>query len=165
MDPLSLIPLATGILDLGKALVSARDEAKRIELVAQLNEKTLGMQMLAVQAFALADSLREDKAALLQEKQTLEDEVRALKDRRAELEEYVLHRLPTGAMVRRRYSLDEEPIEPPVYICANCAARGEVTFLQPQSSGVFLHCPAGHARIATGKRSPPPNRRIVARMV
>lgn len=146
MDPLSVIPLVSSIFEIGKAVIGARDEAKRIELVAQLNEKTLAVQAIASQAFGQVDLLRDEKAALLQTKIDLEALVREMTDRKVEIEKYVLERLPTGAVVRRRHEAGQ-PVEPPMYICANCATRGEVTFLQPTRGGTALACPCGHEPI------------------
>ena len=116
-------------VDTAKAAIAARDDALIVKVIGDMNDR-----MLDIQSQCLA--LQEKQAVLADSERYLKDKLRKMEEKAADLEQYELHQNTQGAvMFRSKVSFD--PTSKPIYLCANCIAKGIKTFLQLRSSGLI----------------------------
>ena len=120
-------------VDLVKGAVSQRDDRLIDKVIGDMNAR-----LMDVQGQCLA--LQEKQFSLAESERQLKEKLSAMEKKSADFDQYELHHLPSGAVVQRR----KGPVEgdaPQHQICANCAATGVKTFLQPKAAGAYLSCP------------------------
>jgi DNA-directed RNA polymerase subunit RPC12/RpoP len=107
-------------LDIAKGLKDINDAAARNLAVVELTEKIL--------------AAREAQSTLLDRVSDLENEVIQLKDWKADKDRYQLADIGNGvvALALKRAMSNGEPMH---YICADCAAKGQKSYLQPHVRG------------------------------
>ena len=139
-----------GVSDIAKAMVGLRDAEAIRSKVIELNNQILAAQQSAFTA-------REESAALVARIGELEKEVVRLKDWEADKKRYQLTNIGRGVVA---LSLKESISngEPAHYICADCAAHGKKSYLQPQVSGPYydkFKCGGCGFEIGIDKGTPP----------
>ena len=115
-------------LDITKAMIGLRDaEAFR--------SKSIELQQVIIDALTQGIEAREAYAAQLDRVRALETEVASLKAWDAEKQDYELKRVGDGAVA---YMLkpDKRGSEPPHWLCPNCYAKGQKSFLNPVGASV-----------------------------
>ncbi len=130
-------------LDIAKGLKDISDTAARNMAVVELTEKIL--------------AARESQSALLDRVSELEQEVVRLKDWEADKKRYQLSDIGNGvvALVLKPAMSNGEPAHK---ICADCAAKGEKSHLQPHIRGPYYEqykCHGCGFEIGIDKGSPP----------
>ncbi|MBU9580983.1 hypothetical protein KTE26_21345 [Ralstonia mannitolilytica] len=157
MEIVPLLAAVTQSIDIGKRALASRDSAKVAEVQARLNTQAIELTEKIIQ-------LQQDKAALVAAKRAAEADAMAHKEtvteltkRMSDLGSYEPFHTPLGG-----FCLAQQPeasgAQSRVYLCANCAARGQKTFLQFQEGTQFLNCAEGHGRIPG--MAVPDNRRM-----
>ncbi|WP_186184489.1 hypothetical protein [Burkholderia gladioli] len=124
-------------IDIALKAIETRDEMKLREIKAALLDEVLSVREQALE-------LTEARDALAQEKRLLESELARLKDHQADIEQnYERWTAGSGATVYRSKSgvASDGRTE---YLCANCVAEGQKTYLQPYSGPRTYHCARGH---------------------
>ena len=129
--------------DMAKALKDINDATVRNGAVIELQEKILGA--------------REAQTALLEQVSELEKEVARLKDWEADKKRYQLSDIG-GGVVALALKPTMSNGEPPHYICADCAAGGKKSYLQPHIRGSYYdeyQCNECGFKVGINKGSPP----------
>jgi hypothetical protein len=129
--------------DIAKGLKDIDDVARRNAAVIELQEKILVAQ--------------EAQSTLINRVSELEQEMARLKDWEADKKRYQLSDIGRGVV-----ALALKPAmnngEPPHYICADCAANGKKSYLQPHIRGPYYDqykCNACGFEIGIDKGRPP----------
>ena len=98
--------------NIAKALIHARDEAKRSDLAVEFNQALIDVQTKQL-------AVVEKNQALLAANEALNKKLAEYDQWEKEKTKYVLRQLPSGGFV---YALDpaQKPSDPPHWICAHC---------------------------------------------
>ncbi|MGB3423821.1 MAG: hypothetical protein WBF84_06755 [Castellaniella sp.] len=127
-------------VDLGKLALENRDDAKMKEARAAMLERVIDVQDACMRLQETNNALLQEKHTLAQEKRQLEERIAEVEQRAARLTGYELTHTPAGSTVYM-----EKGAAPgsrmAKYICATCAERGDITYLQPDPGWYFLTCP------------------------
>lgn len=129
-------------LEVIKTIQEIKDESQIQQKIMELNSAILALQS---SLYAVNTALLSEQA----QRTELESELKNLKNAQRQFENYVLHKLPTGAFVYRFQPQisDTTPIHD---ICTNCYANGIKSILQmvkPNRLTEFLECPECHHQI------------------
>lgn len=135
-----------GTIDIVKLAISARDYIKAQDAIAQANERF-------IQLSTAASAIQEKNAALAEENAALRDEKRKRGNFEAQIAEYREERLPAGGRCLVRDARVNEG-KPAMYLCINCAARGEITYLQETDKGGHELACHVHGRIRANEYRP-----------
>jgi len=133
-------------IDLIRLAVEQRDELKAKEATRDANDRLLDIQQACL-------SLVGENAQLMKRNTDLENEVSKLKDFHTDIANYRLHQTVRGGICYRPKP-DMPEAKMAVYLCANCAAKGVKTYLQPVGGGFSFQCAAGHGEIPSDKPEP-----------
>lgn len=139
MDIMAALSALSSSINLGRTAIALRDQKLIDEAVSELNQKVLQVTQSALE-------LLEQRHAAVEEAASLREKHRKLEAMLSDLAQYEPYQTKGGAICLRPKP-DAAESKLTVYVCANCAAAGKKTYLQPQPNGHYLECPNGHDRI------------------
>lgn len=143
MDIMGALSALSSAINIGKTAIAARDQNLIDDAVAKMNQKLADVSQSAI-------ALLQEKYQLVEEANDLREKYRKLEASLTDLAGYEPHQTRGGALcLRPKLGLPEAKLS--VHVCANCAAAGKKTYLQPIHDGYFLECPAGHPKIPSDK--------------
>jgi rubrerythrin len=131
-------------------------EAKDLKDSAAIRAKVSEMYGLILEAQESAINARAAHSDQVERIRQLEEQIRQLTDKRAELSKYELKDLEWGAfayMLKR----DARGTEPPHWACANCYKEGEIRIMQyiyPAKGAQRWTCPRCNAHIVPSADGP-----------
>ncbi|WP_124076722.1 hypothetical protein [Burkholderia gladioli] len=140
MTILATVTAMRASIDLALKAIEMRDEIKLKEVKAALLDEVVSVREQAL-------DLIQAKDQLAQAKRDLESELVRLKDHQADIQQnYERWTAMSGSTVYRS--------KPGVasnggteYLCANCAADGQKTYLQANEATRGLRCPRAHGSV------------------
>lgn len=142
-ETLAGLGIFKSLYDSAKAIKDMNDDTVRNGAVIELQEKIL--------------AARELQTALLEQVGELEKEVARLKDWEADKKRYQLADIGNGVvgLALKPAMNNGEPIH---YLCADCAAKGQKSYLQPHMRGSYYEqykCNGCGFEIGIDKGAPP----------
>jgi regulator of replication initiation timing len=142
VEIMAALSALTSTMNLGKTALALRDQKMIDEALTEMNQKLMEVTQSALALLA-------ERHAAIEESNALREKHRKLEETLTDLSGYETYLTRRGAVcLRPKPGTPEANMA--IHVCANCAARGKKTYLQPESSGLYLTCPS-HGRIGSDK--------------
>lgn len=125
--------------DMIQLAVDARDAAKLADAKSAMLARIIDAQSAYFNLASQITTCMQAKHALERRVNELEKQLEDLADQKQKMAEYELVQTPGGAVVFV-HKPSKDAVEGPIYACATCMERGEITYLNSNPARTLLQC-------------------------